>query len=160
MHNKPNTLAQAEIQSIYDKNKTVKPTLVIAKAKSPKSALHQYFEWDDSKAAHEHRLDQARNIIKKVMITVDGAAEKLVHIPIIRVKKGSSREGDYKPLSVVIKNQSEFERALSQALKHFNVLKAAVEMLTRAAETDDQSKLIALAMQGMNTAQIALGKIH
>lgn len=44
------------------------PEDVVAAAKSKKSPLHDYFTWDDHRAAQEHRLQQARQLIS---ITVE-----------------------------------------------------------------------------------------
>lgn len=48
----------------------LKPEHVVADAKAEASPLHAYFEWDNSKAAHEHRLAQARRIIGAVEVIV------------------------------------------------------------------------------------------
>lgn len=45
-------------------------TDVVEDARGVKSPLHPLFEWDDEKAAHEHRLDQARALIREVMVTI------------------------------------------------------------------------------------------
>lgn len=42
------------------------PTVVVEDASNPESILHDQFEWDDAKAAHAHRLDQARVLIRSV----------------------------------------------------------------------------------------------
>jgi len=36
--------------------------IIVAKAKTKSNKLHKAFEWDDAKAAHEHRLHQARKM--------------------------------------------------------------------------------------------------
>lgn len=46
------------------------PTIVEWAAKHPKSALHKRFTWDDGKAAHEHRLWQARHMIATIFVVV------------------------------------------------------------------------------------------
>ena len=48
---------------------------VLADASNEKSPLHPVFEWNDTKAAHAHRLDQARAVIRAVVVVsepVDG----------------------------------------------------------------------------------------
>lgn len=45
----------------------LKPADVVERARSPNSALHSYFQWDDSRAAAEHRLHQARSVIRAVV---------------------------------------------------------------------------------------------
>lgn len=42
------------------------PIEVVDAARNPKSKLHKYFEWDDSKAAEAHRLHQARCLVLSI----------------------------------------------------------------------------------------------
>ena len=39
------------------------PIMVVDAARDPKSELHGAFEWDDTKAAAEHRLNTARRLL-------------------------------------------------------------------------------------------------
>ncbi len=48
------------------------PAAVVADATPDDSPLHDRFEWDDSKAGHEYRLEQARHIIRAVVAVVSG----------------------------------------------------------------------------------------
>lgn len=43
------------------------PQDVLADARNPNSPLHAYFEWDDSEAAEQYRLQQARGLIRAVV---------------------------------------------------------------------------------------------
>jgi hypothetical protein len=43
------------------------PEDILADAKHDNSPLHPYFEWDDSAAAYQHRLAQARGLIRAVV---------------------------------------------------------------------------------------------
>lgn len=43
------------------------PRDVVDDARNPNSPLHSFFEWDDSAAAEEHRLGQARGLIRAVV---------------------------------------------------------------------------------------------
>lgn len=43
------------------------PEDVLADAKNNNSPLHSFFEWDDSAAAHQHRLNQARGLIRTIV---------------------------------------------------------------------------------------------
>ena len=46
------------------------PELVVDAARDPTSPLHPFFEWDDSEAARQHRIGQARQLIRRVRIDV------------------------------------------------------------------------------------------
>ncbi len=43
------------------------PEDVVSDAQHDNSPLHTFFEWDDSAAAHAHRLGQARGLIRSVV---------------------------------------------------------------------------------------------
>lgn len=51
-----------------DEHGLIQPETVVANARDPASPLHTYFEWDDSAAAHQHRLAQARRLIRQFRI--------------------------------------------------------------------------------------------
>ena len=44
------------------------PDAVVKKARSSKTELHQCFEWDDSAAAVQYRLEQARYVLRTISI--------------------------------------------------------------------------------------------
>jgi hypothetical protein len=52
------------------------PDVVVEAAKSPKNPLHGAFEWDDSKAAHQHRLATAGLLIRSIVVLVTKAGEE------------------------------------------------------------------------------------
>ncbi|TQI72897.1 hypothetical protein FHT98_0617 [Bosea sp. AK1] len=63
------------------------PEDVLSDARNHNSPLHSFFEWDDSAAAHQHRLNQARGLIRAVVavyVREDQPAVRArayVHIP-------------------------------------------------------------------------------
>lgn len=66
---------------------------VVAWAKNnPESALHKQFEWDDSEAAKEYRLWQARRVIAvHVVNSDDDRHRRLISLTIDRPKGGGYR---------------------------------------------------------------------
>lgn len=59
--------------------------------KHPRSALHRQFEWNNSKAASEYRLWQARRLIAINVIADDGAP-LLVSLSFDRINSGGYRD--------------------------------------------------------------------
>lgn len=63
------------------------PKDVLDDAKNPNSPLHSFFEWDDSDAAEQYRLQQARGLIRAVVaVYVDDEKpatriRAFVHVP-------------------------------------------------------------------------------
>lgn len=63
------------------------PADVVEDAKNPNSPLHPFFEWSDTKAAREYRLQQARGLIRSIVaiyVSPNEPARRInafVHIP-------------------------------------------------------------------------------
>jgi len=63
-------LIRAELDVICQHNGgLLRPDDVVKFARNKRTALHSEFEWDDSKASAEYRLEQARRVIR-VLVTV------------------------------------------------------------------------------------------
>lgn len=132
-------------------------TGVLQLASNPDSPLHGLFQWDDTKAADEYRKMQARSVIKRYNVSIEDAGEQVVHVR--SVKKG---EGEYKETETVVLNISDFEMAMDEATSKLRSAEKAVAHLQEIAhkESPDTTGILAVAMQGLNTANLALDKIH
>lgn len=101
-------------------NGILRPEDVVAFAKNPKTKLHKRFTWDDTKAAHEFRLWQARSIInvcvEQIGGNVKGSDQVWVSLPSDRMKDG----GGYRALVSVLSKSEMRKELLSQALKEAN----------------------------------------
>ena len=63
------------LETIATKNKgKIKPITVVEDARSNSSPFHNYFVWDDTKAAEKYRLQQARELINHIVevIVIEG----------------------------------------------------------------------------------------
>ena len=62
-------VAYQELERIRAKNGgDATPDAVVAAAKSVRNPLHEEFEWDNAVAAHEHRLNQARSMLRSIKV--------------------------------------------------------------------------------------------
>lgn len=60
---------QQAIQALADAHdQRLTPDIVVESARNPESPLHARFEWDDTKAADEHRRAQARMLIRSIKV--------------------------------------------------------------------------------------------
>lgn len=58
-----------EVEVLRKKNGgTVSPGDLVHKARSPKSAMHRIFEWDNGAASDQYRLIQARRVLRSMEI--------------------------------------------------------------------------------------------
>ncbi len=62
--------AGRELAQIEKKEGALTPETVLERARSHNSSLHDHFEWDDTKAAEQHRLGQASELIRSITVDV------------------------------------------------------------------------------------------
>lgn len=79
--------AYKEIERIRKRNKgEVSPQSVVEAAKVQKNPLHKEFEWDNKKAANKFRLEQARGLLRHLVVireeTASGRPTRLYEVDI------------------------------------------------------------------------------
>jgi len=67
--------AVQELERIRIKYGALKAIHVVTESKDPTAVLHNYFEWNNVKAAMRFRLDQAQRLINNIEITVISEGE-------------------------------------------------------------------------------------
>lgn len=85
-----------ELEKIKSETGDLHPAAVVRYAKSPKSAMHNFFQWNDSKAADRFRESQARHLIvsiREIKITVINKKTKREIIRPWFPKKPGSNKG-------------------------------------------------------------------
>jgi len=106
------TIVQQELIRIKDQNGGVlRPETVVEKARDIKSPLHPRFEWDNTKAAHEYRLWQARKLIA-VHVEVIGSSRKESRV-YVALSSDKPDGGGYRTLVDVL-NDKEMRATLLQ----------------------------------------------
>lgn len=152
-----------EINRIYERDGSLKPSVVVKEARASKNPLHSEFEWDNKKASVQYRLEQARRLIRKVVVHVEegGVSERqnvYVHVP-----SESREEGIYVTSAVLASDQLLFIRAHREALEKLNGAANAVHQLESIANEDkassDKLSLISMADKALDTAQTAIRKL-
>lgn len=106
----PNCLAE-ELIKIREKHGVLTPTATVNAAKSPKSVLHPYFEWDDTVAAEEFRNHQARRMIRSVYVVIEEKPDW--EIPANINIRGNGERGYY-PAADVMGSPGMREEALQR----------------------------------------------
>lgn len=110
------------------------PENVVEAARNPKSAMHDQFNWDDSEAAHAYRLQQARALIKRVVVEVVRPDQQTVLVPsYIRSPTGKGYEMTQEVTVNTMDRKTVVLRALLQV--------ATILRNLAAPEVDDILKL-------------------
>ncbi len=88
------TTVGKHIESLTVGDGELSPSDVLKDASDPKSPIHDEFEWDDTKAAREHRLHQARKLIRSfevVWIEEQVEVQTVAFVSLQEDKKASYR---------------------------------------------------------------------
>ena len=56
------------LDSIAQRDGGIHPNVIVEEAREPEALLHSCFEWDNTEAAHKYREDQARAIVRNLVV--------------------------------------------------------------------------------------------
>ena len=117
-----------EIEQIGD---NVTPEQILEKAQDSSTELHKCFEWNNDEAAYKWRVHQARMIVCHLVVKeVDENIEK----PEIRLfHKTDSMQG-YKPITLIVRNEDEYELLLKRAMAELQAFKKKYGTLVELEE--------------------------
>jgi hypothetical protein len=88
---------------------------VVAYAEDETSPLHRYFQWDDTEAAREYRLMQARQLISAVVVMIPNSRRPITAYVSLRDDR-MLPEGGYRAIVDVLSNTEQRSRLLYEAL--------------------------------------------
>lgn len=121
-----------EILALTDEDEMIHPSRIVEWAReNPESELFGQFEWNDTKAAHEYRLHQARRLI--AVHVVDDSGDRRV----ISLVTDRSKGGGYRDLQTVLSSAEMRQIALRQALSEFNRVRIKYEHLRELASINE-----------------------
>lgn len=109
------------------------PKDVVEDARSHNSPLHTYFEWNDSAAAEQYRLQQARALIRAVVAVVVNEEEPakrvqaFVHVP----EAGAPH---YRRVDHAMSQERTRDMVLRQAFREFRAWQKRYEDIAELAE--------------------------
>jgi hypothetical protein len=127
---KKGTVVERELKKLYAQHGTLNAELLVGVATNPKHPLHQYFEWNDTVAAHRYRMQQATQMLlaSKFIVMLKeqqpgGLPNAVVAHPVlVRQLVSPFRGGGFKMRNEVI-NDAELRIAMVakkiQTLRHW-----------------------------------------
>ena len=114
--------AQKCYEEIGEENTT--PEEVLEKAKDPDSELHKCFEWDDTKAAHQYRLQQARMVMRNLVFVSEKKEEQVSAFYALTFEKS-----EYHPTVLIMQKPNEYAALLEKAKGELDSFKKKYHML-------------------------------
>lgn len=122
-----------ELELIRTKHKgLLRPHDVVKFARDPKTALHKKFTWDDSKAAEEYRLWEARSLIRVAVIVEENTTESVRAYVSITDSRG--KEGGYRAVAEVMDDKALRARMLQDALDDLNFFRDKYNVIRKISD--------------------------
>lgn len=111
--------AANELESIEKRDGNIHPEAVVRAARSRSNPLHPQFNWDNESAAHEHRLTEARALVRNlVFVEIIGEEEKFIEPAFVNVKlQNNGQDRGYMSTVKVLSNAELREQVIADALK-------------------------------------------
>lgn len=109
------------LASLIDKKGTLEPKKVVTDASDPKSPLHKNFEWDDTEAATQYRLVQARYLIGSFEIIYEENDYQFQHRAFVSLDMS---DAPYTESRTVLTDAQQRAMWLDQALRELDTWKA------------------------------------
>jgi len=106
----------AELTQISAETGMVRPADVVRFAQNESTALHGVFEWDDSVAGHNFRLQQARQLLRVMVVTLPGD-NALRYRAYVSLKEDRFNGQGYCAMIDVLSDATRRERMLLEALE-------------------------------------------
>lgn len=90
------------------------PVHVVEAARDETSPLHAHFTWDDSEAAHQFRLMEARKLIQVHVTILPGSSEPVQAWVSLRTDRVAG--GGYRPIAQVMSRKALRDQLIAEAL--------------------------------------------
>ena len=111
----------------------LKPIDMINFASNPETELNKHFEWDDTKAAHSHRLQQARQIIRAVVVFLPESESEPTEAYVSLEDDRKVEDGGYRAIADVLNNDQQRALLLQQARKEMTLFQKKYSQLRELA---------------------------
>jgi hypothetical protein len=97
----PQRIGEALEKIASENGGTMPSEAIVTAAQARRHTLHPHFEWDDGRAAHAHRLEQARHLVQIIRVVDDTDHNATPHRAYLSIRSG--REGRrYVPTAQVL----------------------------------------------------------
>ena len=123
-------VAAAELERIREENPDgiLDPEEVVFASEDEDAVLHGLFTWDDKKAAHGYRIEQAKYIIRNLVVVEDAEDESRTTRAIV-----STGNRMYQPITTVLSDADLRSRLLEAAKAEMQAFKQKYRHLKELA---------------------------
>ena len=124
----------AEFKRIKEKHRTINKSLIVEESKNEDSYLHEYFEWDNEKAADKWREEQARLLIKNIKVTVVNETIECSVRAFVHTVTTDCPTRSYVPIQEVINDETAYKDLVSQIERDYGNFKSKYAIIEELHE--------------------------
>jgi hypothetical protein len=123
-----------ELEYIYAQHGGIlKAEDVVEFAKNPETSLHDKFTWDNTEAAHQWRLQEARMLIR-IAVTIIPGEQKEYRAYVSLTPDRKMDGGGYRTMVSILDNAERLQQLLADARKEWETFKAKYRELKHLGE--------------------------
>lgn len=122
---KVNLFKGVDAKKCYEEigNTQITPREIVEKARNENSELHKCFEWDDTKAAELYRIEQAKTVLRLLVVVNKPKDEP------VRVYQITSEKNTYQPTKLFLQQPDEYQILLKRALEELQMFQKRYSQL-------------------------------
>lgn len=134
-----------EEMASLEKNGLLKPEAVVRFAADPETHLHKHFTWDDTKAANQYRLDQARAQIRMYVMVVEGPKGPVQIRAYHSLPSDRMAGGGYRPTRSILEDKELVAELVASAIKELALVREKYEAVSALAPVWAAAEAVAAA---------------
>jgi|694.fasta_scaffold121518_1 hypothetical protein len=130
-----------EIERLREVEGTIAPERIVDHAREPESVLHGYFTWDDSTAAEAFRVQQARHLLRSIVVVqAEGVNVKAPVRAFVALRPAAddavedgadeSTVGSYTSISAAVRVVRYREQMMRDALRDLDAYRLKYQLLS------------------------------
>ena len=124
-----------ELRKIEKQNGGVlHPKAVVMFARNPNTALHSAFDWDDTTAAQQWRMEQARRLIRVMVEIVPHKGKNIRVSAFVALRSERYHEAGYRYMPTLMTNEKGRQAVLQTALWELMAFQDKYRDLSELAE--------------------------
>jgi hypothetical protein len=143
----------AALRALENKHGCLTPTHVVEAARNPKHPLHKDFEWDNTKAAANYRLDQARHLISSVRVVMTVEKQKFSVVGYVRDPDVAPLQG-YRAIARIRSEESASADVLAAEVERVRSIFERAQNVAKALDLEDELQA------ALDATMVLLGRLQ
>lgn len=125
-------VAGAELERI-EKSKGLTAKNVVEESRPQDAPLHKEFTWDDKLAAEKYREEEARCLIRDIIVELDGDDKQVITRGFVNLSTPSNKTNEYEAISTVLTDVKKTSALLENAKRDMKIFKTKYNTLKELA---------------------------